>query len=111
MRDFVALATSMGWELDSISVATTFLYAELEEETFPEIPEGVGPVGGDGRVWRLKKRMYGMKKSPRMWKMTTDKVLYEMGFERLVTEHGICVVGEGDERLFLAFYVNNFLIV
>ena len=38
--------------------------------------------------------------------MTIDKVLHEMGFERFVIEHGIYVVGEGDERMFMALYVD-----
>ena len=46
-----------------------------------------------------------------MWKMRIDKVLNDMGFERLVTEHGIYVVGEGGGKKFLAHYVNDLLIV
>ena len=41
VRALVALAAGTGWHLDEMDVATTFLYAELEEETFVEIPEGV----------------------------------------------------------------------
>ena len=57
VRDLVAHGASMVWELDHMDVATAFLYAELEEE----IPEGVGPVEGDGRPWRLKTCLYGLK--------------------------------------------------
>ena len=42
------------------------MYAELEEETFVEIPEGVALVGEGDMVWRLKKCLYGLKHSPRM---------------------------------------------
>ena len=42
------------------------MYAELEEETFVEIPEGMAPKGEGDMVWRLKKCMYGLKQSPRM---------------------------------------------
>ena len=46
-----------------------------------------------------------------MWKSRIDKVLQDMGFIRFATEHGIFVVGEGDERIFLALYVDDILIV
>ena len=46
-----------------------------------------------------------------MWNMSIDEVLREMGFERFVTEHGIYGVGEGDETIFLALYVDDLLIV
>ena len=39
VRELVALAAGTGWHLDQMDVAT--MYAELEEETFVEIPEGV----------------------------------------------------------------------
>lgn len=70
VRALVALSASMGWELDQMDVATTFLHAKLEEEM---CVEGVVSVGGDGRIWRLKKCLYVLKQSPRMWNMTMDK--------------------------------------
>ena len=97
VRALVALAASMGWELDQMDVALAFLYAKLEKETYVDIPEGVAPTGGVNRVWKLKKCLYGLRQSPRIWNQTIDKVLHEMGFDRFVTEHGIYVVGEGVE--------------
>ena len=110
VRALIALAASLGWQLDQMDVTTAFLYAKLEEETYVDIPEGVAP-GGEGKVWRLRKCLYGLKQSPRMWNMTIDKVLKEMGFSRFTTEHGIYVVGEGDDRVFVALYVDDLLIV
>ena len=64
----------MGWQLDQMDVATAFLYADLEEETFVEIPEGVALVGEGDMVWRLRKYLYGLKQSPRMWNQTIDRL-------------------------------------
>ena len=47
----MALATGTGWHLHQMDVATSFLYVELEEETFVEIPEGVAEVGEEDMVW------------------------------------------------------------
>ena len=47
VRAVVAMAASLGWELDQMDVATAFLYAYLEEETYVEILEGVAAVGGE----------------------------------------------------------------
>ena len=44
VKALVALAASMGWELDRMDVATAFQYAKLEEETYVDIPKGVVPV-------------------------------------------------------------------
>ena len=37
------------------------------EETCVAILEGVGPVGGDGHVWKLEKRHIGLKYPTCMW--------------------------------------------
>ena len=60
----VAPAASVGWELDQMDVATAFLYAGLEEETYIDILGGVVPVGGGvNRVWKLEKCLYGLEQS------------------------------------------------
>ena len=45
VRALVAMAAGGGLELDQMDVTTAFLYAELEEETYVEILEGVAQVG------------------------------------------------------------------
>ena len=72
VRALVALVAGIGSHLDQMNVATAFLYAELEEETFVEIPEGVAPMRKGDMVWRLRKYLYGLKQSPRMWNQTID---------------------------------------
>lgn len=94
-----------------MDMATAFLYAKLEEVTYVDIPEEVAPVWGVNRVWKLKKCLYGLMQSPKMWNSIIDKMLYEMIFQRFVTEQGIYVVGGEDDRIFLALYVDDLLIV
>ena len=60
VRALVAMVAGVGWELDQMDVTTAFLYAELEEETYVEIPEGVAQVGEGDMVWRLRKCLYGL---------------------------------------------------
>ena len=66
VRALVELVAGIGWHLDRMDVATAFLYADLEDETFVEIPEGVAPLGEGDMVWRLRKCLYDLKQLPRM---------------------------------------------
>ena len=109
IRALIAMGVAEGWSFDQMDVSTAFLYADLEEETFVEIPEGV--TGVEGMVWRLLKCLYGLKQSPRMWNLTIDKVLEEIGFVRFKTDHGVYVFGEGDARVFIALYVDDLLML
>ena len=85
IRSLIAFGVAEGWNFDQMDLSTTFLYADLEEEKFVEVPDGVSGV--EGIVWRHLKCLYGVKQSPRMWNQTIDKVLVEIGLVRLKTYH------------------------
>ena len=74
-----------------------------------EVPDGISGV--EGMVRRLLKCPYGLKQSPRMWNKTIDKVLGEIGFVRLQSDNGVYVYGMGDDRVFIALYVDDLLMV
>ena len=109
IRSLIAMGVAEGWNFDQMDVSTAFLYAELEEETYVEVPEGISGV--EGMVWKLLKCLYGLKQSPRMWNQTMDKVLEEIGFVRFKSDHGVYVFGVGDERVFIALYVDDLLMM
>ena len=76
-----------------------------------EFPEGVAIVGEGNMVWRLRKCLYGLKQSPRMWNQTIDRLLKKLEFVRFASEHGNYVKGEWESRVFLALYVDDLLLV
>ena len=43
--------------------------------------------------------------------LNLPQILHDMGFERFVTEHGIYAVGEGADKILLAVYVDDLLII
>ena len=50
--------------MEQINVTTAFLYADLEEEVYLEILEGMFDFDMAGKVLRLLKALYGLKQSP-----------------------------------------------
>jgi hypothetical protein len=48
-------------------VKNTFLHGDLREEVYMEIPPGFGTSQTHGKVHRLRKSLYGLKKSSRAW--------------------------------------------
>ncbi|CAI7837777.1 unnamed protein product [Closterium sp. NIES-53] len=59
MRTLIAGATIKGWVVKQMDVTTAFLNGVLEEEIFMAQLEGFDD--GSGRVWKLKKALYGLK--------------------------------------------------
>ena len=63
----MSLSTTFELERDKIDVKTTFLHRNLEEEIYMKQPEGFTMKGKEELVCKLKKYLYGLKQSPRMW--------------------------------------------
>lgn len=89
----MALGLAGGWNVDQMDVLTAFMYEDLEEETFVEIPQVV--AGVKGMVWKLLECLYGLKMSPRMWNQSINKVLEEIGFVLFKTDNGVDVFWGG----------------
>jgi hypothetical protein len=45
VRAFLSTVARRGWEVDQIDVTTAFLYGDLEEDVFMEMPPGFGVSG------------------------------------------------------------------
>ena len=52
--------------------STAFLYGDLEEEIYMKQPEGFVVKGKKELVCKLKKSLYGLKQSPKMWYQKFD---------------------------------------
>jgi hypothetical protein len=70
------------FEVEQMDVKTTFLHGDMEEEIYMKKPEGFGVKGKKELVCKLKKSLYGLKKSPRMWCQKFDTYMFGLGFTR-----------------------------
>ena len=61
IRMMTAAAAYGNMQMEWMDVTTSFLYADLEEEVYPEIPKGMFDVDMSGKVLRLLKALYGLK--------------------------------------------------
>lgn len=63
----LALTAEHDLELEQLDVKTAFLHGELQEQIFMTQPEGYKVPGKKDHVCLLKKSLYGLKQSPRLW--------------------------------------------
>ena len=59
-----------------MDVKTTFIQRDLEEEIYMKKPEGFAMKHKKELVCKLKKSLYGLKHSPRMWYHNFDTFIY-----------------------------------
>ncbi|CAI7895432.1 unnamed protein product, partial [Closterium sp. NIES-53] len=108
LRNLLMCAAIKGWVVKQMDVTTAFLNGILEEEIFMAQPERFDD--GSGRVWKLKKALYGLKKAPRQWYLKLREVLEEIGFTPSSADHSLFMLGEGEQRSFIMVYVDDILI-
>ena len=97
--------------MEQLDVTTAFLYANLEEEVYVEIPEGMFGVKMPGKVPRLFKALYGLKQSPRMWNLQVDKALTEFELVRLTSDFCVYAIHQGGRRILLGLFVDDMFVI
>ena len=94
-----------------MDVKTTFLHRDLEEEVYMKQPEGFAVKGKKELVCKLKKSLYGLKQSPRMWYQKFDTFIRGLGFTRSKADHCVYFKLIGDRVIYLVLYVDDMLLV
>jgi len=94
-----------------MDVKTTFLHRDLEDEIYMKQPEGFVVKGKKELVCKLKKSLYGLKQSPRMWYQKFDIFIWGLGFTRSKVKHYVYLKLIGDRVIYLVLYVDDMLLV
>ena len=107
IRALLALAAAADWEIHQMDVKTAFLYGDLDEQVFMEVPEGIDADGNT--VCEVRKSLYGLKQAPRIWYQKLDAFLTSKNL-RLVrsdADHSLYV----GKDLIIAVYVDDLKIM
>ena len=67
--------------------------------------------GKEEFVYNLKKSLYDIKQSPRMWCQKVDTYTLGLGFVRSQVDHCVYNKQVGDHFISIALYVNEMLLV
>ena len=117
LRYILAHAAQMGWTLEQMDFDTAFLQSDLlpiEEQVLICLPKGLpkqvlGLYGwNDGQVMRLKKPLYGLKRSPLLWHKSIAKKMKLIGYKPI--EKDPCLYVDKDHMLFMFLHVDDLLM-
>ncbi|KAL5810552.1 hypothetical protein ACOSQ4_027120 [Xanthoceras sorbifolium] len=87
IRVLLSLAANLDWPLYQLDVKNAFLNGNLEEEVYMEVPPGIENATNRGKVYMLKRSLYGLKQSPRAWFERFSKVLKHHGYTQGQADH------------------------
>jgi hypothetical protein len=93
-----------------MDVKTTFLHRDLEEEIYMKHPKGFAVKGKQDLVCKLKRSLYGLNKSIRMWYQRFDTYILSVGFVRRKVYHCRYSKEEGGHFIYVALYVDDMLL-
>jgi hypothetical protein len=111
LRVFLALSAALDLELHQLDISTAFLHADIDEEVYMTQPLGTVEPGTEHLVCRLKKALYGLRQSPRLFYQLLHSYLLEIGFTRTNKDHCIYIKKAGDGKdIILAVYVDDLTI-
>jgi hypothetical protein len=94
-----------------MDVKTMFLHRDLEEEIYMKQAEGFVVKGKKYLVCKLKRSLYGLKQSPRMWYQNFDTYILSLGFVRRKPNHCIYSKEEGGSFIYVSLYVDDMLLI
>jgi hypothetical protein len=113
IRTLIALAagSKKRTEIHQMDVKTAFLNGPLKERIYIRQPEGYEIPGKEDWVYLLKRSLYGLKQSNRVWYEDIAPALEGFDFEKCKADSSIFVyVNPNGEKTYIALYVDDFLI-
>jgi hypothetical protein len=111
IRFILSIVVAFDLEVEQMDVKTTFLHGDLEEEIYMKQPEGFVVKGKKELVCKLKKSLYGLKQSPRMWYQNFDTYILGLGFVRSRVDHCVYSKQVGNHFIYVVLYVDDMLLV
>lgn len=82
IRFLFALAAKFGLKMHQMIMITAYLHGEIDEKMYMQPSPELQDTDQRGRIWKLKKAIYGLKQSDKLWNRKLAQTLREMRFER-----------------------------
>ena len=116
LKTLLAIAAARDLLVHQMDVDTAFLYGVMPPEPtlYMEVPEGYPIpdhlIGKKNLVGIVKKGIYGLKQSPKLWNDTVNACMIALGFTRFTTDLCIYKRRVVGDCLFVAIYVDDLII-
>ena len=108
IRTLLAVGVARSMFFHQLDVKTAFLYGNLKENIYLELPEGM--KADSLTVLKLRKSLYGLKQSPRCWNAKFNTSLIKMGLERSLHDSCLYTRIVPGHTIYLVIYVDDVLI-
>ena len=105
-RILMAIVCAYGLICQQIDFKLAFINADMDEEVYTTCPPG---YDWPGKVWKLLKALYGLRRAPKLWYKELKSFLQRLGFQPCPEEP--CILINKETKLVLFLYVDDMLII
>ncbi|GJY20493.1 ribonuclease H-like domain-containing protein [Tanacetum coccineum] len=109
VRYIISLVMHNNWPLFQLDVNNAFLYRDLHEDVYMDLPPGYYDKF-ETKVCKLVKSLYGLKQAPRQWNEKLTCALKENGFEQSINDYSLFVKNHKGVFMVLLVYVDDNVI-
>lgn len=110
LRTLLTVASQRQMVVKHMDVKTAYLHGKLDETIYMRQPEGYA-MGGPNTVCLLKRSIYGLKQSARVWNRHVDAVFRKLGFKPSSADPCLYVRKRGNTYTYVLIYVDDMLVV
>ncbi|KAM0029215.1 putative RNA-directed DNA polymerase [Helianthus debilis subsp. tardiflorus] len=112
VRSLLAIAIKKEWTIHQLDVNNAFLHGDLNEEVYMRIPPGYdNDKGGEAKVCRLRKSLYGLKQASRNWYQKFTSALLDLDFKQSYADHSLFIYKSEDVFVAALIYVDDVIVV
>ena len=111
LRIILSMAAIYGLELQQLDIKTAFLNAEVTENIYVELPEGINIKDkSENTVLKLNRALYGIKQAPKLWNDNLNNKLISIGFKPCIKDTCIYVKeSKNKNNILLGIFVDDIL--
>lgn len=107
LRVLLTVAGTKGFNLKQYDFKTAFLNGELKEEIYMRPPKG---VPSNGKVFKLKKSLYGLKQAAKVWHESLNGKLIKHGCVQGQPDKCLYIATRNESKLYLIVHVDDLLV-
>ncbi|RVX21545.1 Retrovirus-related Pol polyprotein from transposon TNT 1-94 [Vitis vinifera] len=108
---FLSMVAMCHWPLYQLDIKNVFLHGELLEEVYMEQPPSFVAQGESGLVCKLRRSLYDLKQSSRVWFGRFSSVVQEFGMLRSEANHSVFYHHNSSSQcIYLVVYVDDIVI-
>jgi hypothetical protein len=111
LRALIALAAAHGLHMCQMDVITAYLNGVIDREVYMKQPPGHEVNGKERFVCKLKKGLYGLRQSGRLWYERMNKELLRLGFTRLESDNCVYIRSSNESTTIIGLYVDDLMVL